>query len=277
MERKYLIEWKQFLNEDDDKWPTTYNKLTPEQKKSFDAWADENVSTMSKEEAYSEYGYTKWWLGSKESGGLGQKTDDSAILDLGNDDDDEFSVFGYSLSNLTIALGVLLGPGLFRLIWRGVRGKHVGKRTGEILQRAFPVYDILFKFIISGNDKLMTLVRKNQKNKQEGALVELMTYLSGKQSFETLVKASTKEEKQLLKQLRSAAMRGDITISKLLKDITKPLLADITKGKVTVDVLKQLLGKNYKKTQLYQDAARIQLEKARKYGAEYYANAQRTL
>ncbi len=277
MERKYLIEWKQFLNEGDDEWPTTYNKLTPEQKKSFDAWADENVSTMSKEEAYFEYGYTKWWLGSKESGGLGQKTDDSAMIDVGDDDDDGFSIYGYTLSNLTIALGVLLGPGLFRLLWRGVRGKHVGKETKQILQGAFPTYHILFKFIITGNNSILRLVRKQQKNKQEGALVELMTYLSGKQSLETLVKASTKEEKQLLKQLRSASMRGDITISKLLKDITKPLLADITKGKATVDVLKQLLGKNYKKTQLYQDAARIQLEKARKYGAEYYANAQRTL
>jgi hypothetical protein len=276
MERKYLTEWKRFLTEDDKDFPVTYDKLTEKQKQSFDAWADENKPSMTKENAYNEYGYTEWWLGSIESGGLGQDTDDGAIYSLG-DEGENSKIFGYELTNLMIALGVLLGPGLFRLIWKGGKGEYVGLRTSKILQKAFPVYDILFKFIISGGKPFIRLVRGNQKDKQEGALIELMTYLSGKQSFETLVKASTKEEKELLKQLRSAAMRGDITISALLKDITKPLLADITKGKVTVDVLKQLLGKNYKKTKLYQDAARIQLEKARKYGVEYYANAQRTL
>ena len=274
MERKYLTEWKRFLSESTDP-PSKYADLTPEQKQSFDAWAEKNAPTMSKEEAYFEYGYTKWWLGSVKSGGMGKETEDSVIFDTDKDGrkkNGDDTILGMNKYYFYAGLAVLLGPG----IWRIVRDRKglVGKSAGEILTQTFPIYYTLFKLADRG---ILGYFRKRAAKTEKGALMDTINYLNSGKTFDQLVASADKEEVEMLKQLRNAARSADITVTKMLNDITKPLLTDIGKGKMTADVVKELLGKNYKKYPLYKTALEIQYSNTLKHGPDFYKNARTSL
>ena len=285
-----IIKLKDLLHEQttapQDMFPATYEDLDDTQKADFDAWADQNYSHMDKITAYDEYGYLQWWLGSLQDGGQGHNTEDGTEFEDGGDGGDEDedgnikwikTLFDVEITVTEIAVySFLIGQTILsgkRLIRQGT----FKKTAGELGAIAFPIYNTMLKIPIGGYNSFMGMIAAKRLSREKGAVKETMEYLSGARSLDDLVKATTKEEKQMLKQFRRAALRGDINITKLIKEITKPLLADITKGKATVGVVKQLLGKNYKNYKLYDTALSIQLEKATKYGPEYYKNARTTL
>ncbi len=235
-------------------------------------------------DTYDEYGYLQWWLGTIQDGGQGFDTQDGLDFSRGGNPPDEVEyiawikdVFGVELTPKEAAIYAYL---IGQTVVSGYRIKKAGtfkKTAGEIGAIGFPIYNTMLKMPIAGYKSFMGWVAAKQLTRQQGALKDTMEYLSGARGLDNLVKATTKEEKEMLKQFRKAALRGDITVTKMIKEITKPLLADITKGKATVDVVKQLLGPNYRKYTLYDDALSIQLTKANKYGPDYYKNAQTTL
>tara|TARA_R110000796_G_scaffold115346_1_gene227254 strand:- start:70 stop:918 length:849 start_codon:yes stop_codon:yes gene_type:complete len=258
--------------------PATYDVLNDTQKKSFDAWVashPDETGGMDNATAYNEYGYTKWWHGPVSDGGLGHDTADGAIFDM--EDGSINSIIGIPWNNLATVIAVLVGPGIFRGTWKGINriwSREAEVTSKQMLQGAFPTYASLFTHIISRKDSLMRLIRKRQTNKETGAILELQAYLNGGKSFGDLIKATTKEEQEMLKQLRQASMRGELTVSTILKDITKPLLDDVAKGKITANYIKDLLGKNYKKSSFYRTALQIQYSTRIKYGEGAYKNAQ---
>ena len=261
------------LEQDNVNPPATYDMLNATQKKSFDAWFashPNDTGGMNHADAYNEYGNNKWWHGPVSDGGLGYDTADGAIFDT--EDGSINSIIGIPWNNLATVIAVLVGPGIVRGTLKGLKRKW--SREGEItskqmLQGAFPTYASLFTHIISRKDSLMRLIRKRQTNKETGAILELQAYLNGGKSFGDLIKATTKEEQEMLTQLRKASMRGELTVSTILKDITKPLLDDVAKGKITANYIKDLLGKNYKKSEFYRTALQIQYNNRHKIWERY--------